>query len=32
MIDHDKNVGTILDKIKALGIEDNTLALPGAAS
>jgi arylsulfatase len=25
MIDHDKNVGTILDEIKALGIEDNTL-------
>jgi arylsulfatase A-like enzyme len=25
MIDHDKNVGTVLDKIKALGIEDNTI-------
>jgi arylsulfatase len=25
MIDHDKNVGTVLDKIKALGIDDNTI-------
>jgi arylsulfatase A-like enzyme len=25
MIDHDKNVGTVLDKIKALGVEDNTI-------
>ena len=27
MIDHDKNVGTVLDKIKALGIEDNTIVM-----
>jgi len=27
MIDHDKNVGTVLDKIKELGIEDNTIVL-----
>jgi arylsulfatase len=25
MIDHDKNVGTVLDKIKQLGIENNTI-------
>ncbi|MGO9392065.1 arylsulfatase [Rhodoblastus sp.] len=25
MIDHDKNVGTVLDAIKKLGIEDNTI-------
>ncbi len=25
MIDHDKNVGTVLDKIKELGIDDNTI-------
>ncbi len=25
MIDHDKNVGTVLDKIKQLGIEDDTI-------
>jgi arylsulfatase len=27
MIDHDRNVGTVLDKIKALGIADNTLVM-----
>ena len=27
MIDHDKNVGTVLDKIKALGIDDNTIVM-----
>ena len=27
MIDHDKNVGTVLDKIDELGIADNTLVL-----
>jgi len=27
MIDHDKNVGTVLDKIKALGITDNTIVM-----
>lgn len=27
MIDHDKNVGTVLDKIKALGIADNTIVM-----
>ena len=27
MIDHDKNVGTVLEKIKALGIEDNTIVM-----
>jgi arylsulfatase len=27
MIDHDKNVGTILDKLKELGIADNTIVL-----
>jgi arylsulfatase A-like enzyme len=27
MMDHDKNVGTVLDKIKALGIDDNTLVM-----
>jgi arylsulfatase A-like enzyme len=27
MIDHDKNVGTILDMIKKLGIEDNTIIM-----
>jgi arylsulfatase len=27
MIDHDKNVGTVLDKIDALGIADNTIVL-----
>jgi arylsulfatase A-like enzyme len=27
MIDHDKNVGTVLDKIDALGIGDNTIVM-----
>ena len=27
MIDHDKNVGTVLDMIKKLGIEDNTIIM-----
>ena len=27
MIDHDKNVGTVLDKIKALNIADNTIVM-----
>lgn len=27
MIDHDKNVGTVLDKIDALGIADNTIVM-----
>ena len=27
MIDHDKNVGTVLDKIKELGIADNTIVM-----
>lgn len=27
MIDHDKNVGTVLDKIKALGIEGTTIVM-----
>ena len=27
MIDHDKNVGTVLDKIDELGIADNTIVL-----
>jgi arylsulfatase A-like enzyme len=27
MIDHDKNVGTVLDRIKQLGIEDNTIVM-----
>jgi arylsulfatase A-like enzyme len=27
MIDHDKNVGTVLDKIKELGIDDNTIVM-----
>ncbi len=27
MIDHDRNVGTVLDKIDALGITDNTIVL-----
>jgi arylsulfatase len=27
MIDHDKNVGTILDKLDALGIADNTIVM-----
>ncbi len=27
MIDHDKNVGAVLAKIKALGIEDNTIVM-----
>ena len=27
MIDHDKNVGTVLAKIKELGIEDNTIVM-----
>jgi arylsulfatase len=27
MIDHDKNVGTVLDMIKKLGIEDNTIVM-----
>ncbi|MAT70202.1 MAG: arylsulfatase [Planctomycetaceae bacterium] len=27
MIDHDKNVGTVLDAIKAAGIEDNTFVM-----
>lgn len=27
MIDHDKNVGTVLDKIKQLGIENDTIVL-----
>jgi arylsulfatase len=27
MIDHDKNVGTVLAKLKELGIEDNTIVL-----
>ncbi len=27
MIDHDKNVGTVLDKLKDLGIEDNTFVM-----
>jgi len=29
MIDHDKNVGTVLDKIDQLGIADNTLVMYG---
>ena len=29
MIDHDKNVGTVLDKIEALGLTDNTIVLYG---
>jgi arylsulfatase len=29
MIDHDKNVGTVLDKLDALGITDNTLVMYG---
>jgi arylsulfatase A-like enzyme len=29
MIDHDKNVGTVLDMIKKLGIEDNTIVMYG---
>ena len=27
MIDHDKNVGTVVDKLKELGIDDNTIVL-----
>ncbi len=27
MIDHDKNVGTVLDMIEKLGIEDNTIIM-----
>ena len=27
MIDHDKNVGTVIDKLKELGIDDNTIVL-----
>ncbi len=27
MIDHDKNVGTVLDKIKELGIDDSTIVM-----
>lgn len=27
MIDHDKNVGTVLDKIKELGLDDNTIVI-----
>ena len=27
MIDHDKNVGTVLDKIDELGIADNTIVM-----
>jgi arylsulfatase len=27
MMDHDKNVGAVLDKIKALGIDDNTIVM-----
>ena len=27
MIDHDKNVGTVLDKIKELGIDDDTIVI-----
>jgi arylsulfatase A-like enzyme len=29
MIDHDKNVGTVLDKLKELGIDDNTIVMYG---
>jgi len=29
MIDHDKNVGTVLDKLKELGIEDTTIVMYG---
>ncbi len=27
MIDHDKNVGTVVDKLKELGIDDNTIVI-----
>jgi arylsulfatase len=29
MVDHDKNVGTVLDKLDALGIADNTIVVYG---